>query len=77
MDVIFSLDLLQPTTCVGTSKVMNLNHALYGTNLSRFRDPSPNLVIDSYYPIDESGGHSSESSRSTWDSIPVFAFIFI
>jgi hypothetical protein len=53
---------------------MHPNHNLYhGSNLgSTFRDPSPNLVLDSYYPeIDDSGIHSSEGSRLSWDSMQV------
>jgi hypothetical protein len=51
---------------------MHLNHNLYyASNLGRFRDPSPNPILDSdsYYPeIHDIGIHSSESSRLSWDS---------
>lgn len=57
------------------------NHSLYHeSNLGRFRDPSPNMVLDSYYPdIVDSGVHTSsgESSRLSWGSVQVFLFFSI
>jgi hypothetical protein len=58
---------------------MHPNHSqlYYGSNLGTFRDPSPNLVLDSYYPEMDSGVQnvqnvqSSESSKLSWDSIQV------
>jgi hypothetical protein len=69
-----------------TCRIMHPEYNLYhGSNLSTFRDPSPNLVLGSYYPeINDSGVHSSESSerhgsRLAWDSFEVkvcFSFIY-
>jgi hypothetical protein len=47
------------------------NH-YHNSNIARFRDPSPNLSLSSYYPeIDDSGVHNSENSRLSWDSMQV------
>jgi hypothetical protein len=57
---------------------MDLNHALYqASNLGRFKEPSPGLLVDSYYPqVKDYGIPSSESRCSSlvnhsWDSFEV------
>lgn len=77
-------DLLVRRVLTRAKFIMHPNHDLYHgsnmSNLSGYRDLSPNLVLGSYYPeIDDSGGHSSESSersRLAWEVKVCFSFIY-